>query len=92
VSSIPVEKHESIKRQLGLENAVHKLAILASVCAVNAVVRAHDRGDTSSDAVDKGPEVVLVQSLVVDVGGNSLDSEVRTSESLLFIGDKMLQE
>ena len=90
MSSVPVKKHESIKRQLGLENAIHQLAVLASVCAVDAIVRAHDRGDTSSDAVDKGPEVVLVQSLIIDVGGNCLYPEVRTSEGLLFVGDKVL--
>lgn len=92
MSSVPVKKHKAIKRQLGLENAIHELAVLTSVCAVDAVVRAHDRSNTSSDAIDKGPEVVLMESLVIDVGGNSLDSEVGASESLLFVGDKVLQE
>lgn len=92
MSSVPIKKHKAIERQLRLEDAVHQLAILASVRAIDAVVRAHDRSDTSSDAVDKRPEVVLVQSLVVDVGGNCLDPEVRTSEGFLFVCDEVLQE
>jgi len=90
VLGVPVEHDEAVKGELALEDAVHELAVLAAVRVVDAVVGAHDGGDAGADAVHEGPEVVLVQRLVVEVGRGGLDAEIGAAVRLLLVGDEVL--
>jgi hypothetical protein len=39
------------------------------------------------DAVDKRPEVKLVEGLIINIGRDSLDAKVRSTVCLLLIAD-----
>lgn len=88
--SIPIQHHESFETKLGLENTVHKLAVLAAIGVVDAVVRAHDRCHASFNAVHEWPEVIFVQSLVIYIGRSCLNTKVRASIRFLFVGNEVL--
>lgn len=87
---IPVQQHKPFKLELCLQQAIHEPAVLAGVCAVDAVVRTHDGANTSFDAVHERPEVEFVQGLVVDIGRGGFDAKVRSAEGFLLIADEML--
>lgn len=66
----PIAHNETLKSQLGLQQVIHRLAILASKRIINTIIGAHDAAGARLDRIDKGPEVQLMNSFVVDVGGN----------------------
>lgn len=90
VLCIPVQHDEALKGELPLQHPVEEFAVLARVRVVDAVVGAHDGGGARADAVHKGPEVVLMEGLVVHVGGGGLDAKVGTAVGFLFVGDEVL--
>ena len=53
--------------ELGLQDTVLSLAVLAGVGAVESLVGAHEGGSASLDGVGEGPKVELVDGLVVSV-------------------------
>lgn len=88
---IPVEENKPFKGELGLENTVQKLAILTAIGIVDAIIRAHDGAGPSSYPVHEGPEVVLMEGLVVHVGRCCFYTEIWSPVSLLFVRDVVLQ-
>lgn len=78
VGAHPVGHDVALEAELGLQDAVQGLGVLAGVGAVDALVAAHDTGDTSANGVGEGPDVELVDGTVFDVG--------RDGHLLLFVG------
>jgi uncharacterized membrane-anchored protein len=58
----------TLEAQLSLQQTIEGLAVLASVGAVQTVIRAHDIGSTGEDSILEGPQVELVNRFVVNVG------------------------
>jgi hypothetical protein len=54
--------------QLLLEDSVQKLPILARICLIDSVVSTHDTADTGLDGLGERPQLVFVESAIVDVG------------------------
>jgi hypothetical protein len=86
---------ESLETKLALQDVVLEVRVLASLRVVCLVVRAHDCASAGADGVGKGPEVQLVQSLVIDVGADGIDKALvlevaGLAEVLLLVEDEVL--
>lgn len=86
---------ETLEAKLALEDVVLEIRVLAGLRVVDLVVRAHDGTRAGADGVSKGPQVQLVQSLVVQVGADGIDkakvSEIAgLAEMLLLVHNEVL--
>ena len=72
VDRTPIGHNVALKSELGLQDSVLGLGVLASIRAVESLVGAHERGSTGLDRIGEGPKVKLVQGSVVHVGRKGL--------------------
>ena len=79
---LPVTHDEALEAELRLQNTVQELGVLAAVGVVNLIVGAHERSDSGADCVGKWPNVELVKSAVVQVGGGGLGDVVAVTDCL----------
>src|ERR1700733_420126 len=102
-SRTPVAHDITLKAELFLQKAVKYLAILTGVRSIDSVVRAHYARHAGLDSICKRPEVKLVDSAVVSVLTDRLNTgprsvgvrrgavrERRVSLTLLLVEDKVL--
>jgi hypothetical protein len=92
---IPITHDEAFESQLGLQPSVQRLTVLAPVRVIQPIVRAHDGSGTGAHSICKGPEINLVNRLVIDVaaaGGNRVVVGVdgRITVQLLLVSDVVL--
>lgn len=99
VSGTPIGHDVALEAQLGLEEVVEEVGVLARVGAVDTVVGAHEAGDASAGGVGEGPHVDLVKGAVIEVGGDGvldigcgvgIRSVGRVTLRLLLVGNKVL--
>lgn len=83
-----------------LEQSIEDLGVLASIRAVQPVVRAHEARGLGAGRVGERPQVELVDGPVVDVGRDGLVAHVgdgavrgkhRVSHDLLLVPDEVLR-
>ena len=70
--------------QFLLENIIQQLPVLARICLVDPVIRAHDAADPSLDRLGKRPQLVFVERAIVDVGQIGLASASAAERFLLI--------
>lgn len=92
---IPVRHDETLETKLALQDVVLEVRVLAGLRVVDLVVRAHDGTSTGADSIGKGPQVELVQSLVVNIGADGIDEAkvlkvAGLAEVLLLVQNKVL--
>ena len=61
--SIPVGHDEALESKFLFQQTILRLAVLAAVASVDALVGAHDRGSACSHGIGKRPKVRFVHSL-----------------------------
>lgn len=61
--SIPVGHDEALESEFLFQQTVLRLAVLAAIASVDALVGAHDRGSACSHGIGKRPEVRFVHGL-----------------------------
>ena len=72
--------------QFLLEDIVQQPPVLARICLVDPVIRAHDAADPSLDGLGERPQLVFVERAIVDVGRIGLASASAAEIFLLVEG------
>ena len=90
--STPITHHISLEAKFTLQKIVLRLAVLAAVGLVQAIVAAHHTGNANLDSLCERPQIQLMHRAVIDVGAHALDSGAIgvgrwLSLSLLFVAD-----
>ena len=86
VLSTPVTHDETLETELGFEELVENLTVLACIGVVDLVVGAHDTGGTSADGVGKRPCNISTGS---SLGGNDITDQRYSS---CIVTSSMLDE
>jgi hypothetical protein len=60
--------------QFLLEDIIQQPPVLARICLVDPIIRAHDAADPSLDGLGERPQLVFVERAIVDVGRIGLAS------------------
>jgi hypothetical protein len=61
--SVPVGHDEALEGEFVFQQTILRLAVLAAVASVDALVGAHDRGSACSHGIGERPKVCFVHSL-----------------------------
>ncbi|KAI7001199.1 putative beta-glucosidase [Hortaea werneckii] len=88
-----------LEAEFAFKQAVLGLGVLASIGAVQSLVRAHDRSNISLDSVGERPQIRLMHCPIVDIAGDgflilggetSVLRKGRVPLGLLFVADVVL--
>jgi len=95
--SSPIRHNKSLEAELAFKEMVESVAVGTPIRVVDLVVTAHHGSRASTDGISERPEVQLVHSHIIDVGGDGVGDVVsvagrfnRLTEVFLLVGNEVL--